>query len=55
MEDQTLNLSFTVNEVNIILSALGEMPAKASMPLIQKIQQQAGPQIAPPSESVDEE
>ena len=47
MSDQEITLNLTINEVNAILSGLGELPAKASMGVIQKIQQQAGPQIQP--------
>ena len=31
----------------LILGGLGELPAKASMGVIQKIQQQAAPQVTP--------
>jgi hypothetical protein len=59
MSEQQITLNLTINEVNAILSGLGELPAKASMGIIQKIQQQAGPQIqavAPPTvEEVPEE
>ena len=57
MSDQEITLNLTINEVNAILSGLGELPAKASMGVIQKIQQQAGPQIqpAPVVEEVDGE
>ena len=46
MSDQQITLNLTLNEVNAVLSGLGELPAKASMGVIQKIQQQAGPQVA---------
>ena len=45
-EDKVIQLSFTVQEVNTILAAMGEVPAKVSMGIIQKIQAQAGPQVA---------
>ena len=35
-----INLNFEVDEVNVILSGLGELPAKLSMGVIQKIHQQ---------------
>ena len=41
----TLNLE--LDEVNVVLNALGELPAKVSMPVIQKIQEQATPQVTP--------
>ena len=34
-------LTFTTDELNLILGALGELPAKASMSLIMNIQKQA--------------
>jgi len=45
-----ITLELTVEEVNIILTGLGELAAKLSMPVIQKIQEQAQPQIV--SESI---
>jgi ACT domain-containing protein len=52
-EQQEITLTLTLTEVNAILSGLGELPAKSSMSVIQKIQQQAAPQIqqAPVPES----
>tara|TARA_A200000159_G_scaffold154892_1_gene168163 strand:- start:197 stop:373 length:177 start_codon:yes stop_codon:yes gene_type:complete len=38
MENEKVKFEFSVNELNIILAGLGELPAKASLPLIQKIQ-----------------
>lgn len=57
MSDQQITLNLTLNEVNAILTGLGELPAKSSMGVIQKIQQQAGPQIqqAPVVEEIDGE
>lgn len=54
--DQVIQLSLTVQEINTILGAMGEVPAKISMGIIQKIQAQAGPQIseAPSFEEVTE-
>lgn len=40
-------LTFTTDELNLILGALGELPAKASMNLIMNIQQQAQAQPQP--------
>jgi len=42
-----ITLELTVEEVNIILTGLGELPAKASMALIAKIREQAQPQVIP--------
>lgn len=44
---QILNLSLTLNETNIIMQGLGELPAKVSIELINKIQMQAKPQLEP--------
>jgi hypothetical protein len=35
------NLTLTLDQLNMVLGALGELPAKASMNLIMDIQQQA--------------
>ena len=50
-----MKLEFKVEEVNIILQGLGELPAKLSMNLIQSIQEQAAPQMQPEMESAEEE
>ena len=48
-----IKLELTIEEVNGILAALGELPTKSNaMFLIQKIQDQAIPQV--PKEPVDE-
>ena len=39
-----INFNFEVDEVNLILSGLGELPAKLSMKVIQKIHQQVAQQ-----------
>ena len=44
MEEETLTFNFTVQEANVVLGALGELPAKVSMGLIVKIQQEAAAQ-----------
>jgi len=46
MNDITLTLTLTVNEINALLAGLQELPGKICNPLSQKIQQQAQPQIA---------
>lgn len=44
----TIKLELEIPEVNFILEALGEMPAKTNaMALIQKIGFQGGPQVPP--------
>jgi len=47
MANESIKLDLTLEEVNAILGGLGELPAKASMGVIQKIQQQAAPQVTP--------
>jgi len=53
MANESIKLDLSLEEVNAILGGLGELPAKASMGVIQKIQQQAGPQVTP--EPVEDE
>ena len=52
--NEHINLDLTLEEVNIILNALGELPAKVSMPVIQKLQGQAQPQVTPAPIPVEE-
>ena len=47
MANESIKLDLSLEEVNAILGGLGELPAKASMGVIQKIQQQAAPQVQP--------
>jgi hypothetical protein len=42
-----LFLQLSVEEINLILAALQELPAKACNPLTQKIHEQARPQLDP--------
>lgn len=44
-EEQTIKFEVTVTEANLLLQALGELPAKVSMGLIAKLQSQAAPQV----------
>ena len=46
METTKLTLELQVNEVNVILSTLSELPFKQVSDLIVKIREQAIPQIA---------
>lgn len=51
--EKMLNLALTVDELNLVLSALAELPAKVSMNLISKVTAQAQQQLqAQPSEEV---
>jgi len=47
MQTETLSLTFTFEEANILLAGLAELPAKASMSIIQKVQDQAKQQMEP--------
>ena len=52
---QTVTLELTVEEVNIVLAGLGELPAKASIAMIDKIRRVASEQLQaqPVAASVD--
>jgi hypothetical protein len=45
-ENPDLNFTLTMQEANVILAALLELPAKVANPLTQKMTEQAKPQIA---------
>lgn len=47
MANESIKLDLSLEEINLVLGGLGELPAKASMGVIQKIQQQAQPQVVP--------
>ena len=40
-----INLELTIDEVNLVLAGLGELPAKTSIELIHKIQAQGTSQL----------
>jgi hypothetical protein len=44
-----IKLEFDINEVNMILQALGQRPFAEVNMLVGKIQQQALPQVTPPA------
>ena len=46
-ENPTLTFELDLNEANVILAALQELPAKVCNPLSQKITQQAKAQLEP--------
>ena len=55
MANESIKIELSLEEINMVLGGLGELPAKASMGVIQKIQQQAGPQVQPePTEEPEE-
>ncbi|MEO1261709.1 MAG: hypothetical protein AAFZ15_23095 [Bacteroidota bacterium] len=45
MQNQNLQLHLTVEEINLILENLGQLPYLKVYPLIHKIQQQANAQV----------
>ncbi|WP_010585583.1 hypothetical protein [Schlesneria paludicola] len=45
LDDLKLNFQLTLNEVNLILAALSELPFKVSHGLIQKLRQEAEQQV----------
>jgi hypothetical protein len=55
MANESIKLDLSLDEINMILNGLGELPAKASMGVIQKIQQQASPQVQPEPVETPEE
>lgn len=50
-----LNFTVSVDEANIIMAGLGELPAKVSTALITKLQQQAAPQLEAVKTKTEEE
>lgn len=45
VEPKQLVFTLTIDEANVVVNALGELPAKVSMGVIQKLQAQAAPQL----------
>ncbi len=45
--NEILDFKLTIEEVNVVLQGLGELPAKLSMNVINSIQNQAAPQMQP--------
>jgi hypothetical protein len=43
---QEIELKLTVEEVNLVLEGLGNLPFKQVYGLVTKLQEQAGPQVA---------
>lgn len=52
MEENTLELNLTIEEVNKIMGALGQQPYIQVCQLINKIQQQVGKQLTPDIEKI---
>jgi len=55
MANESIKLDLSLEEINMVLGGLGELPAKASMGVIHKIQQQAQPQVVPEPVEAPEE
>ena len=53
MNEQELTFTLSIDEANLILNTLMELPAKTSMGIIQKLQQQAAGQLSPAPEEED--
>lgn len=51
MNDLELTFKITYAEANAIIAGLQELPAKVANPIIQKLQEQAKPQIPKPEEA----
>ena len=47
MENQKVSISFNINELNYVMSALGRMPYVEVTPLVDLIREQAKSQIEP--------
>jgi hypothetical protein len=54
-EAQKVTLEFTVDELNVVLAGLGELPAKASLALIDRIRAQATEQLRAAAASAGDE
>jgi hypothetical protein len=46
-QEPVVNLELAVNDVNLVLAALQELPHKVADPLLRKIMGQANAQLAP--------
>lgn len=53
MNEDTLDFKLTIEEVNLVLQGLGELPAKLSINIINSVQTQAASQMQP--KSIEEE
>ena len=50
MKEDTLDFKLTIEEVNLVLQGLGELPAKLSINIINSVQTQAASQMQPQSD-----
>jgi hypothetical protein len=51
MEAKTLTFEVSIDEANLLLAGLQELPAKVANPLTQKLQEQAKEQLQPKEDS----
>ena len=49
MQEEALVLKVSINEINVVLAALAELPHRVSDPLIRKLMQQAQEQLPKPN------
>ena len=49
MENQTVNLALTINQLNVIFAALGKQPLESVLEVFNTIQQQVQPQLQQPA------
>jgi hypothetical protein len=54
MADQKVTLVLSVEDVNLVLNALAELPAKVSMNLINNVSVQAQKQLSAQAPAIDE-
>lgn len=52
---QEITLKLSINEANLILEGLGELPFKKVYDLVSKIQQQASTQLGSNGQAIEEE
>ena len=46
-EVKTVNLTFDINSVNIILAGLGKLPLEGSLPVFESVHKQVSAQLQP--------
>lgn len=49
MQEEALVLKVSINEINVVLAALAELPHRVSDPIIRKLMQQAQEQLPKPN------
>ena len=51
MENQTISLDLTVQQLNVILAGLAKLPIEVALDVFNNVQQQAQSKLGPPSKS----